>query len=141
MRILRRMSASPSLLDRAEQILYGRLMRAFPGHVILAQVALARWLVAAPPGGAAAWVADFMILRAEFTPVAVLDLFPGALATAVLAPAAGTERRERNLRLIEAGVKILPIDATDLPGEAALKALVAAAPLRDAPLRGFQRVG
>jgi hypothetical protein len=33
------------LLSRPEQLLYGRLVRAFPGHVVLAQVALSQLLV------------------------------------------------------------------------------------------------
>src|ERR1700688_1097552 len=33
------------LLSKPEQLLYGRLVRAFPGHIILAQVALSQLLV------------------------------------------------------------------------------------------------
>src|SRR5450631_4657444 len=44
---MRGIVAATPLLTRPEQHLYGRLVRAFPGHVILAQVALSQLLVVA----------------------------------------------------------------------------------------------
>ena len=60
-----------ALLSRAEQVLYGRLVRAFPGHVVLAQVALSQLLTVdraqavdlavrvAEKAKAAVWVSPF----------------------------------------------------------------------------------
>src|ERR1700688_3812277 len=72
------------LLGRPEQVLYGRLVRAFPGHVILAHVALSRLLAvdrtaAATEGPAIATrgrqlVADFVVCRPDFTALAVVEL-------------------------------------------------------------------
>jgi hypothetical protein len=76
-------SAKP-LLSRPEQILYGRLVRAFPGHIILAQVALSQLLVVtrrdaarstqAISNGFRQLVADFVVCAPDFTAVAVIEL-------------------------------------------------------------------
>jgi hypothetical protein len=72
------------LLSRPEQQLYGRLVRAFPGHVVLAQVALSQLLVvdrADVDGNARSianrfrqLVADFVLCAPDFTAVAVIEL-------------------------------------------------------------------
>ena len=124
--------AAKALLNRAEQMLYGRLVRAFPGHIVLSQVALSRLLVdAAPsptaPGGGARFgqlVADFVVCRADFTAVAVVELHQGADCRA--ARPERLRRKENYLRA--AGVKMVRFAAHDLPTEAALRALVAALP-------------
>ena len=123
------------LLSRAEQVLYGRLVRAFPGHVILAQVALSQMLVVARTGadGSAQsianrfrqLVADFVVCTPDFTAVAVIELDDRSHHR--------NAQRERDRRkdqfLQAAGMKVIRIAVADIPGEAALKALVAAMPV------------
>jgi hypothetical protein len=128
------MTASKPFLSRPEQILYGRLVRAFPGHVILAQVAVARLLAADPaavaeqgrPPAARAklWIADFVICRPDFSAVAVVEIDD---RTSKPVPRDG--QRAKHLFLQSVGVKVVRVAADDLPHEAALKTLGAALPL------------
>src|SRR4030088_736415 len=72
------------VLSPPEQQLYGRLVRAFPGHIILAQVALSQLLVATREDAASRTqsisnrfrqlVADFVLCTPDFTAVAVIEL-------------------------------------------------------------------
>jgi very-short-patch-repair endonuclease len=123
------------LLSRPEQLLYGRLVRAFPGHVILAQVALSQLLVVARAdvNGSAhsianrfrQLVADFVVCAPDFTAVAVIELDDRSHHRTV--------QRERDKRkdqfLQAAGIKVIRIAVADIPNEAALKALVAVMPI------------
>jgi len=132
-------SAKP-LLSRPEQILYGRLVRAFPGHIILGHVALSRLLVGGTDTGADGpagarfrhLIADFVVCKSDFTALAVVEL-GGA--------SPGDAQRESGLKdqfLQAAGIKVVRLPLDDLPNEAALKALVAALPL-NAPARVMRR--
>ena len=113
------MPATKPLLSRPEQLLYARLVRAFPGHVILAHVALSRLLVA-----------NFVVCRPDFTAVAAVELDEPALESSdVQRTATRHKHRRRDLQLQPAGVKVLRVAAHDLPDERALKSLVAAVPL------------
>lgn len=123
------------LLSKPEQVLYGRLVRAFPGHIILAQVALSQLLVVArrnSTGSAQSLsnrfrqlVADFVVCTPDFTAVAVIELDDRSHGRRV--------QRERDQRkdqfLQAAGIKVIRIAVADMPNEAALKALVGIAPL------------
>jgi hypothetical protein len=123
------------LLSRPEQLLYGRLVRAFPGHIIFAQVALSQLLVVtrgAATGSAHSisngfrqLVADFVICAPDFTAVAVIELDDRSHGRNV--------QRERDQRkdgfLQAAGIKVIRVNAADLPNEAALKTLVAVMPI------------
>ena len=103
------------LLSRAEQQLYGRLVRAFPGHVILAHAAVTRALVA-----------DFVVCLPDFTAIAVVELDEDAKPTD-----AQLEKNRRKAEALQAaGIKVIRVSAADIPNELALKALVAALPLR-----------
>ena len=102
------------LLNTREQILYGRLMRAFPGHVILVNVALSRVVVGA-----------FVVCKSDFTPLAVFEL-----DEAPRLPSSRSERhRRKDQSLQAAGIKMIRLPAADVPNELALKALMAALPL------------
>src|ERR1700722_3650605 len=123
------------LLSKPEQVLYGRLVRAFPGHIILAQVALSQLLVVArrdSSGSAQSLsnrfrqlVADFVVCAPDFTAVAVIELDDRSHGRRV--------QRERDQRkdqfLQAAGIKVIRVAVADIPNEAALRALVAVAPL------------
>jgi very-short-patch-repair endonuclease len=124
-------SAKP-LLSRPEQVLYGRLVRAFPGRVILAQVALSQLLVAARAKDGSAQsianrfqlVADFVVCAPDFTALAVIELDDSSHHR--------NSKRERDQRkdqfLQAAGIKVIRVAVSDIPSEAALKALVAVMP-------------
>ncbi|MDB6086018.1 MAG: hypothetical protein JWN43_3899 [Gammaproteobacteria bacterium] len=132
---MRETEAAKPLLSRPEQHLYGRLVRAFPGHVILAHVPLLRFLPMDPHATATEVQAitnrykhidaDFVVCRPDFTALAVIELEDGAN------PADAQRERQRRMdRFLQAaGVKVLRVSAGDLPHEPAIKALVAALPL------------
>jgi hypothetical protein len=119
------------LLSRPEQVLYGRLVRAFPGRVILAQVALSQLLVVARAdvdGSAQSianrfrqLVADFVVCAPDFTALAVIELDDRSHHRN-----AQRERDQRKDQFLQAaGIKVIRVAVADLPSEAALKALVA----------------
>ena len=110
--------AANALLSRAEQILYGRLVRAFPGHIVLSKVALSRLSSAAPADA----VADFVVCRADFTAVAVLEL---DISSARRNDARRGDARRGDAQLRAAGFRVIRLPADDIPGERALRALVA----------------
>ena len=117
------------LLSRPEQLLYARLVRAFPGHVILAHVALSRLLVA-----------NFVVCRPDFTAVAALELDePTAESSDAHRCATGHKHRRKDLQIQAAGVKVIRIAAHDLPDERALKSLVAALPLSPPGAQAMRR--
>jgi very-short-patch-repair endonuclease len=133
------------LLSQPEQLLYGRLVRAFPGHVILAQVVLSQLLVVdradlngsahSTADGFRQLVADFVVCAPDFTAVAVVELEDPAHARN-----AQRERDQRKDRFLqEAGIKVIRFTVSDIPSEAALRALVAAMPLTWAPTQLARR--
>ncbi len=109
-------------------------MRAFPGHIILAQVALSQLLVVRRDAAASAQsisnkfrqlVADFVVCAPDFTALAVIELDDRSHGRRV--------QRERDRRkdqfLQAAGIKVIRIAVGDIPNEAAWRTLVAVAPL------------
>jgi len=123
------MPATKPLLTRSEQLLYARLVRAFPGHVILAHVALSRLLVA-----------NFLVCRPDFTAVAAVELDePAAESIDAQRSAMRHKYRRKDLQLQAAGVKVVRIAAHDLPDERALKSLVAALPLSPPSAQDMRR--
>jgi len=131
-----------ALLSRPEQLLYGRLVRAFPGHIILAQVALSQLLVVTrsdSDGNTQSisnrfrqLVADFVVCAPDFTALAVIELDDRTHGRKVQRER--DQRKDRFLR--EAGIKVIRVAVADMPSEAALRALVAVVPtaLPAAPL-------
>jgi very-short-patch-repair endonuclease len=126
------------LLSRPEQLLYGRLVRAFPGHVVLAQVALSQMLVVARTHGAEGaqsianrfrqLVADFVVCAPDFTVLAVIELDDRSHNRT-----SQRERDQRKDRFLQAvGIKVIRVVVSDMPGEAALKALVGVVPIAQA---------
>jgi hypothetical protein len=162
------MAARP-LLSGLERRLYGRLVRAFPGHVILSQVAMSVLLPAGSAGSAAAaaaaaahdaahdaplaadgqplqpWqpqaVASFVVCKPDFTPLAVIELDGLADIAPQTHPGPGSppDGEGQGRRLESAGIKRIRVAAGDLPSEAALKALVAALPLGSSPPERMRR--
>jgi hypothetical protein len=160
------MAARP-LLSGLERRLYGRLVRAFPGHVILSQVAMSVLLPAGSAVAAAAldaahnaalaaplaadgqplhpWqpqaVASFVVCNPDFTPLAVIELDGPADIVPQTHPGPGSppDGEGQGRRLESAGIKRIRVAAGDLPSEAALKALVAALPLGSSPAERMRR--
>jgi hypothetical protein len=123
------MPATKPLLSRPEQLLYSRLVRAFPGHVILVHVALSRLLVA-----------NFVVCRPDFTVVAAVELDePIDRSSEAHRCAARHKHLRKDLQLQAAGVKVIRVAAQDLPDERALKSLVAALPLNPPSAQAMQR--
>jgi hypothetical protein len=122
------------LLSRPEQQLYGRLVRAFPGHIILAQVALSQLLVVTRRDAASRaqsisnsfrqLVADFVLCAPDFTAIAVIELDDRSHRR--------EEQRERDRRkdsfLRAAGIKVVRVTVADMPNEQELMTLVALVP-------------
>jgi hypothetical protein len=121
---------SRPLLSDAEQLLYGRLVRAMPGHIILAKVAMSQLLAVerAPTRRHSHYdanllrqlVADFAVCKADFSVVAVVEVDRRV-----------RQRETQRLRdrwkdelLRAARIKVIRVPGTDIPNEVALKALV-----------------
>jgi hypothetical protein len=115
---MRPTAAATPLLTRPEQLLYGRLVRAFPGHIILSHMALSRLLTA-----------GFVVCRPDFTPLAVFEIDEVAAADAAAHAARRDSNRRKDKSLQAAGIKVIRLPAGDLPDEPALRALAAAHPL------------
>jgi hypothetical protein len=133
------------LLSRPEQLLYGRLVRAFPGHVILAQVALSQLLVVARRDAAGSTqstfngfrqlVADFVVCAPDFTALAVIELDDRSHRRN-----GQRERDQRKDRFLQAaGIKVIRIAVADMPNEAQLKTLVTVVPAAWPPARLARR--
>jgi hypothetical protein len=147
--LLRRQSGRPQappvaakpLLSRPEQVLYGRLVRAFPGHIVLAQVALSQLLVVtrsearghaqSVANGFRQLVADFVICAPDFKAEAVIELDDRSHDR--------SKQRERDQRkdrfLQAAGIRIVRVGVANLPSEAELRALVVIGPGAPRPVR------
>ncbi len=137
--------AAKPLLSRPEQQLYGRLVRAFPGHVILAHVALSRLLVVDQAASVAdaqpstnrhrQLVVDFVVCRPDFTALAVVEVDEGGKPR----EAQREKHRRKDQFLHAAGIKVVRVAAADIPNEPALKALVAALPLNSSAAQVMRR--
>ena len=126
--------AAKPLLSPAERALFPRLVQAFPGHVVLAQVALSQFLVVTQLTSNAArqsvfnrfrqLVADFVICGQDFTAIAVIELDDRLHSRPV--------QRERDQRkdafLRAAGIKVVRIPVARLPVDAELRELVGVVP-------------
>lgn len=123
------------LLSRPEQVLYGRLVRAFPGHVVLAHVALLQLLgvnrdanlhgAGALRNGFRQLVADFVVCTPDFCAAAVIEIDDRSPPRRV--PRERDRLKDRFLNA--AGIKVVRLQAADLPSEVALRTLVAVAPI------------
>jgi hypothetical protein len=127
------------LLSRPEQVLYGRLVRAFPGYVIFTQIALSQILTvdrADVPGGSASianrqLIAEFVLCTADFLVTAVIELDDRLPRRE---PRRGKDQRKYQL-LADAGIKVIRVPADDIPNESALKALAAVGPATTPSMR------
>jgi hypothetical protein len=113
------------LLSQPEQVLYFRLTKALPNHVILTQVQLSRLLKVKEGKGFQAWQwriepmsADFVVCQRDFSVVAVIELADGYLSS--------RERQsidaKKNKAFQEAGIRLLRWHASELPDDEGIRA-------------------
>ena len=137
------------VLTPVEQQLYHRLVRAYPDHVVLAQVAFSQ-LVGVKKGEnfTAIWnrynrlTADFVVCNKDFSIAAVLELDDRSHDN----PARQDADRRKAAVCDAAGIPLHRLNVNPLPNEAELRALLQAAPTptpatasshaRVVPLRG-----
>ena len=119
-----------TLLNESEQLLYARLVRAFPGHCILAKVAMLQLLSVerAPTRRHSQYdanqlrqlYAEIAVCAADFSVVAVIEVDRRMRQR----EAHRVRDRWKNELLRAAGIDVIRIPCTDIPSEAALGALV-----------------
>jgi very-short-patch-repair endonuclease len=115
------------VLTPIEQTLYHRLVRAFPEHVVLSQVALSQ-LVGVKKGEnfKAVWnrynrlVADFVVCTRDFSIAAVLELDDRSHDS----PQRQDADRRKTAVLAAAGIPLHRLNVNPLPNETALRALL-----------------
>jgi len=120
------------VLTPVEQQLYQRLIRAFPDHVVLAQVAFSQ-LVGVKKGEnfTAIWnrynrlVADFVLCTKDFRTVAVLELDDRSHDN----PARQDADRRKAAICEAAGIALHHLNVNPLPNETELRALLNLPPL------------
>jgi hypothetical protein len=115
------------LLSSVEQTLYQRLIRAFPEHVVLSQVALSQLVgVKKGPHFRAVWnrynrlVADFVICSRDFSVVAVLELDDRSHDN----PARQDADRRKAAICEAAGIPLHRLNVNPLPNEIELRGLL-----------------
>jgi hypothetical protein len=113
------------LLSPPEQVLYARLLRALPDHMVLAQVQLSRFLGVESGRDSRAWLnrinqksADFVVCRKDTSVVAVIEVDDASHEQAARRAADADKARA----LGSAGVRLLRWPAWALPDESAIKA-------------------
>jgi hypothetical protein len=88
-------------------------------------------------------VADFVVCRPDFTALAVVELEDRAVGRDSPRDRNRDAQREKNRRkdelLQSAGIKVVRLAANDLPNEPALKALIAALPVKSPTAQLMQR--
>ncbi len=127
------------LLSDPEKLLYGRLVRALPGHIVFAKLTMSQLLDLEPapsrgksPALAAPirhWVADFVVCGSDFTVAAVIQLDRRAQQR----EAQRTHDACSSRLLLAAGIRVHRVPIADIPNEAGLKALLALRPAYSAP--------
>lgn len=107
-----------SPLSKPEQVLYSRLSKALPEHVILAQVQLSSLLAVQKNHDRLAWLnrisrmsADFVVCDKGFNIVAVIALDDGEQHE----KARVTADEQRNQALAAAGIRLIQWQAKSLP--------------------------
>ncbi len=118
------------LLSEPEQLLYSRLVRAMPGHIVLAKVAMSQLLAVerAPTRRHSQYdanqlrqlVADFAVCSLDFSVIAVIEVDRRVRQRE-------TQRVRdhwKNELLRAARIRVIRVPCADIPHEAALKALV-----------------
>jgi hypothetical protein len=116
-------------LTEPEQVLYHRLCHALPDHMVLAQVAVSRFLAVRRGHDARAWYnrinrmsVDFLICTPDATVVAAIELDDATHRQ----PERVAADAKKELALKAAGVRVLRWNVAALPDAAAIQAAFAA---------------
>jgi very-short-patch-repair endonuclease len=116
-------------LSVPEQVLYFRLVKAFPEHIVLAQVGLSRILGVKKGSNFQAWnnrinrmSADFVLCAKDSRIVAVVELDDASHRREARMEADA----KKNKALADAGIRVLRWEAKSLPDEIALRVAVGA---------------
>jgi very-short-patch-repair endonuclease len=116
-------------LSAPEQVLYFRLVKALPEHIVLAQVQLSRFLGVKKGNNSQSWLnrinrmsADFVVCQKDATVLAVIELDDASHRG---------ERRvaadaKKDKSLASAGIRLVRWQVRSLPDEAAIRGSVAA---------------
>jgi hypothetical protein len=113
------------LLSQPEQVLFFRLTKALPNHVILTRVQLSRLLKVKEGKGFQAWQgrveplsADFVVCQRDFSVVAVIEIEDGYRKS--------QERQsieaKKNKAFQDAGIRLLRWQLSELPDDEGIKA-------------------
>jgi len=128
------------LLSENEQVLFGRLLRAAPGHTVLAQVALSQMVAVKKGANYAAvsnrfyrLVADFVICKPDFSVLAVVELDDRRHDR----PRRQDADRRKTEVLEAAGIPVIRVNAAAPPAEAELARMLTGG---DAAPRGARRL-
>ena len=112
-------------LSEPEQVLYHRLLRALPDHMVLAQVQLSRLLGVKKGKNFVAWnnrinqkSVDFVVCRRDSSVVAVVELDDSTHDRA----SRRTADAQKDKALASAGVKVIRWFVGSLPDEVAIRA-------------------
>ena len=113
------------LLSPPEQVLYFRLVRALPGHIVLAQVQLSRLLEVKKGNGGQGWLnrinrmsADFVVCARDSSVAAVIELDDASHAQ----PERSTADAKKDHALRSAGIRVVRWQARALPDDATIRA-------------------
>lgn len=122
-------------LSVAEQVLYFRLSKSLPEHIVLAQVGLSRLLGVKKGNTFQTWynrinrmTADFVVCRRDSSIVAVIELDDATHER----DDRKTADAKKDKALNAAGIRVIRWQANSLPNEAAIKVAFHAQPV-DAP--------
>ena len=117
-------------LSNPEQILYFRLCKALPQHIVLAQVALSRLLGVNQGSNFGVWFnrinrmsADFVLCSKDSTIVAVIELDDASHKKA--GRAAADAKKDKALK--SAGIRVVRWQMNSIPDELEIKAMFAQA--------------
>src|SRR5438067_4249534 len=114
----------PFFAKKPEQILYFRLMKALPDHIVLAQVQLSRMLGVNKGNHYQSWLnrisqmsADFVICAKDATVLAVIELHDASHQS----DRRKTADEKKGRALSTAGIKLVRWQARDLPDDATIR--------------------
>jgi len=129
-----------AVLTDVEQILYWRLLRVFPDHMVLAQVALSSLISVNKGVNSKAWQnriaqksADFVLCSRDARIVAVIELDDSTHQR--------TSRRKadevKDKALAAAGIRVVRWQAVALPNETAIREMIQPTTSKATPLPSF----
>jgi very-short-patch-repair endonuclease len=125
------LEACSTVLSQPEQVLYRRLVKALPNHLVFAQVQLSRFLKVKRGVPRQAWFnrisqlsADFLILKPDTSVIAAIELDDASHDR----PGRRQADARKSHALQSAGIRLIRWHVRALPDEAAIRAALAGEP-------------